>query len=136
MDDLLNSPFVNKLLRFAMSKMGGLTIVAATWLATHVVSWLGLPLVMSPEQLEQIRDGIEVGANTLFAALLAAFYAWVASRMKRGTKALQVIHNDVARAYGRPQIEVSGVPGNRTVYAVAKASGVSPASAVADAAKL
>ncbi len=136
MNDLLNSPFVNKLLRFAMSKSGPWIAIGASWLAVHLVTWLGLPLFMSPDAIHQIQGGLEMGANTFAAALVAGLYGWVSNRMKRGVKTLQVIHNDVAVRNGLPQIEVTGIPGNNTIYAVAQTSNVPVSHAIARAAKL
>ncbi len=136
MDDLLNSPFINKLLRFAMSKSGPWIAIAASWIATHIVTWLGLPLFMSPDAIHQIQGGLELGANAFSAALVAALYGWVSNRMKRGVKTLQVIHNEYAQQNSLPTIPVTGIPGNNTISAVAKASGIPAKRALAVAARL
>src|SRR5882724_7180751 len=114
---MLNSPFVNFLLRYATSKGGFVVSAGVTWLLIH----LGIGHLVSADDYKTIESGLNAGG----LALLSVFYAWLAERQKRGVKVLQVMHNENAAAQGGPQIEVTGVAGNRTTKAIADASSIS-----------
>jgi hypothetical protein len=127
MNNLLNSSFVNFLMKFGLSKGGMAVTFAATWMAAHIIGWLGLKLAVAPEDLARMQTGIETGLTTFGMAMLAAFYAWLNDRQKRGVAVLQTMHN--TESPGQP-VQVDGIAGNKTVGAVAIANDISPTRAI------
>ena|ERR1017187_3557428 len=114
MNNIINSDFVNWLIKFALSKGGFLVSAAVTFIIVH----LGLPAIVPKDDLAQIQQGLNAGGM----ALLAAFYAWISSRHQQGVMALQIAHNEATPSN---PVVVDGIAGNATVKAVADASNIS-----------
>jgi hypothetical protein len=127
MNNVLNSSFVNSLLKFGLSKGGMVVTFVATWMAAHIIGWLGLKLAVAPDDLARMQTGIETGLTTFGMAMLAAFYAWLNDRQKRGVEVLQTMHNMESP---KLPVQVDGIAGNKTVGAVAYANDISPTRAI------
>ncbi len=119
---MLNSPFINWLLRFATSKGGFVVSAVVTWVLVH----LGIGNLVSADDYKTIETGLNAGG----LALLSVFYAWISSRQQRGVKVLQVMHNEVAEQQGGTKIPITGVAGNKTTQAIADANGISLTHAI------
>jgi hypothetical protein len=121
MGNVLNSAFVQWLLKWGLSKSGFLITAAVTWGLTNI----GIDKLLSAEDYASVSKGLNAGG----IAAIAAFYAWLSERQKRGVKVLQVLHNEVTEVPSQ-KVAVDGVAGNKTITKVALASELSPSVAV------
>lgn len=122
---ILNSPLVNKLLRFGLSKSGIFVTAAVAYLITH----FGIDKIVPADNLPEIKKGLEAGGF----ALIAMAYAWVTSRQKAGVKAIQSAIN--ASENSPVTVKVDGIAGNASVFAAAKVADVPIKTALAGAGK-
>lgn len=122
---ILNSPLVNKLLKFGLSKGG----IAVTALVAFLIKKFGIDLIVPPENLPEIKSALEAGG----LAILACVYAWITSRQKAGVKAMQSAIN--ASENSPVMVNVDGFAGNATVAAAAKVADVPVNIALAGANK-
>lgn len=123
--NLLNSPLVNKLLKFGLSKSG----IAVTALVAFLIKKFGIDQIVPPDNLPEIKGALEAGG----LAILACVYAWFASRQKAGVKVMQSAIN--ASENNPVTVNVDGVAGNATVAAQAKIADVPVNVALAGANK-
>lgn len=116
MDNILNSDFVQWLIRFAFSKSG----VAVRWAIGYFMGWLAARNIIPSGDIDQITISLTSGATALVAILYAFVQYWLNARHAKGVQVVQEM-------VGTPQ---TGVVGNNTIKAVAEATGENPHAAV------
>lgn len=117
--DLINSPFVNTLLKWGMSRSG----ILVTSAVAYVIAQLGLPALLGPDATDEVRKGLEAGGY----ALVAIIYAWLAHRMKNGVRVMQAQMNESDTR--TTELKLDGIPGNSTIAQSVKVTDVSVAQA-------
>ena len=117
MDNILNSDFVQWLIRFAFSKSG----VAVRWAIGYFMGWLAAKNIVPSGDLDQISISLTSGLTALVAILYALVQYWLNARHAKGVQVVQEM-------VGAPK---TGVVGNNTILAVAEATGENPHAAIA-----
>lgn len=117
MDNILNSDFVQWLIRFAFSKSG----VVIRWLIGYVMGYVAAKNIIPSGDLDQLTVSLTSGLTALVAILYAFVQYWLNARHSKGVQVVQEM-------VGTP---ATGVVGNNTIKAVAEATGENPHAAIA-----
>lgn len=127
MNQLLNSPFANTLVKYAFSKWG----IVARRLGMIFVGWLAQKNIIPTADLENIQFTTTAFVTMLGTIAYGAFDLWCTSRQKAGVKAMQAAINKSDLSPIR--VKVDGVAGNESVQAAAIIADVPVSHAIADA---
>lgn len=121
----MNSTFVQAVLKFLLSKSGPVIASGVAWLTAHILMWLSIAAFVTPEQLQQIQEGLNNGANAFAAALVTALYAWA---FKRQNQSVAILKQQINLApTNTPLLDTdTGRIGNATLTAIAKITGIMP----------
>jgi hypothetical protein len=123
MDWLLNSGFVNYLLKLAFSKSGVVARHVATALVGAVVAKVGSDTISAGDQAT-IGNAITSGITAVFSLGWVGLQYWLNLRSAKAQAVVQTMLNQSPVSSGKPILKVDGVIGNNTILAAQAVTGV------------
>lgn len=114
---MLNSDFVQWLLKFAFSKSG----VAVRWAVGYLVGYIAAKNIVPSGDLDQIQVSLTSGVTAVVALVYAWLQYWLNARNQKGVQIVQHMTG----------VPISGIVGNNTIKAVADLTGANPHVALA-----
>lgn len=118
MDEILNSGLTQWVIKFAFSKSG----VLIRWAIGYLMGWLVAKNILPSGNVDQITISLTSGLTAVVAILYAWLNYWVNARLAKGVQVVQ-------KMVDAPQTD--GIVGNKTILAVADATGANPHEAIA-----
>lgn len=122
--DILNAPWVNTLLKTALSRVGICSQIIIAWVMGHVMIGKIAEIAhqyATDAQLVSFSTWASTALTTALTTFIGWFMWWIQHRQKDGVRAMQKAFN----ASDAPvNVKVDGIAGNATVSAASKVSEV------------